>query len=457
MAVPDSGRERLKAWWQRIWHALAGIAVFALAGSAGYVVISLHASRMEARERVELIAFGASVRARLERELSGVLFLSSGLTSYLAVRYTDLRGDEVQEILASLYHSARHVRNMGVAVGYRITYIYPIEGNLKVIGLNYTDIPEQWPHVQRAVENAEAVLAGPVDLVQGGRGFIYRVPVYVRSEYWGLLSTVIDVDSLFRSAFGGIGNGNVAFAVRGKDGQGMQGDVFWGDASLFERAGAEVFEFEVPGGRWAIATWRQASHAAHSELSLLGALGALFALFLGWGTQIVLAQRAQLTRMALYDPLTGLPNRHLVEDRIAHAMSSQRRNRLTVSALLFIDLDGFKLVNDRHGHRAGDALLQGVAKNLQGAVRAADTVGRWGGDEFIVLLENVDRRKLPDLVDNLRNAVKIPVEYGAHELAVGASIGTAVIPDHGRTVGDLVRAADARMYDDKQQRRIPAT
>ena len=453
MATFDLAQELRRPLWLRLGHVAAGIAVFALLVAIGHYVINLQASRLAAREKVELIAFASSLRARLDRELTSVLFLTSGLSSYLAVRHGDLNRGEVQDILASLYQSGRHLRNLAIAVGYRVTYIHPVEGNKQAIGLYYPDQPDQWPQVKQAVDTGRPVLVGPINLVQGGQGLIYRVPVFVRGDFWGLLSTVIDTDSLLMSAFADIGSRNIVFAVRGKNGLGMQGEVFWGEDSLFGQADAEILELEVPGGRWAIAVRFRSPPSDDMDLWGLRGLGLLLAVFLGWGTYMLLAQRAQLTRMALYDPLTGLPNRHLIEDRIAQAISGQRRNRTTVCLLLFIDLDGFKNINDRYGHKAGDAVLQGVANRVQGAVRQADTVGRWGGDEIIVLLESVERRKIPELIDNIRRAVEAPLEIAAHTLQVGASIGAALAPDHGTSLGELVRTADSRMYEDKQKRR----
>jgi diguanylate cyclase (GGDEF)-like protein len=453
MAISDLTQEMRKPLWSRLSNAAAGFVVFVLLSTFGNFVITLQESRLDDREKVELIAFASSLRARIDRELTSVLFLTSGLSSYLTVRHGNLERGEVQEILASLYQSSRHLRNIGIAVGYRVEYVHPLEGNKQAVGLNYPDVPAQWPQVKLAVETGRSVMVGPIDLVQGGQGLIYRVPVFIRGEYWGLLSTVINTDSLFKSAFGDLATHNIAFAVRGKNGLGMQGDVFWGDAMLFDDPDTEILELEVPGGKWAIATRFKAQSTGLAEFWALRALGLLFALFLGWSCYVLLTQRVQLMRLALFDPLTGLPNRHLIEDRIAQAITGQRRNRTTVCLLLFIDLDGFKYINDRYGHKAGDAVLQGVADRVQDAVREADTVGRWGGDEIIVLLENVDRRKIPLLIDNIRKAAEAPLAYGAHILQVGASIGSALAPDDGESLGDLVRTADSNMYQNKQKRR----
>jgi diguanylate cyclase (GGDEF)-like protein len=177
------------------------------------------------------------------------------------------------------------------------------------------------------------------------------------------------------------------------------------------------------------------------------------ALFLGWGAYALLVQRARLARLAMFDPLTGLPNRTLVEDRLERAVAAQRRNPATVSALLFTDLDDFKNINDEHGHRAGDAVLQGVAERASSAVRDVDSVGRWGGDEMIVVLENAGRDTIPELVQGVRRAIETPIEYAGLRLRVGVSIGVAIVPDDGDGVQDLIRRADRRMYEEKQKRK----
>jgi len=157
--------------------------------------------------------------------------------------------------------------------------------------------------------------------------------------------------------------------------------------------------------------------------------------------------------MAMFDALTGLPNRTLIEDRLERAIAAQRRNPATVSALLFADLDDFKRINDEHGHRAGDAVLQGVAERAMHAVRDVDSVSRWGGDEMIVLLENAGRDKIPELVERVRSAIETPVDYAGLKLRVGVSIGVAIVPDDGDGVQDIIRRADRKMYEDKQKRR----
>jgi diguanylate cyclase (GGDEF)-like protein len=222
---------------------------------------------------------------------------------------------------------------------------------------------------------------------------------------------------------------------------------------LFGRGGVELIDMDVPGGKWVIALRTKPLASAPADIWRLRLLVWALAVFLGWGVYSLLVQRARLARLAMFDALTGLPNRTLVEDRLERAVAAQRRNPQTVSALLFADLDDFKRFNDDHGHRAGDAVLQGVAEHASRAVRDVDSVGRWGGDELIVLLENAERDKIPELVERVRRAIETHIEYAGLRLQVGVSIGVAIVPDDGDGVQDLIRRADRRMYEDKQKRR----
>lgn len=159
----------------------------------------------------------------------------------------------------------------------------------------------------------------------------------------------------------------------------------------------------------------------------------------------------RLRHQAFHDPLTGLPNRGLFVDRLGHALARARRES-TVVAVLFMDLDNFKIVNDSLGHRAGDELLIEMASRLELCVRPGDTVSRIGGDEFTVLLENIS-----GVADAIRVAQRIAEQsmtlyaIGDRQIAVTASIGVAVSSDERRSADDLIRDADTAMYEAKRR------
>jgi len=154
----------------------------------------------------------------------------------------------------------------------------------------------------------------------------------------------------------------------------------------------------------------------------------------------------ELDRLASRDSLTGLLNRRVFLDRLEHALAQARRSQQPL-ALLFVDLDRFKAINDSHGHAAGDAVLQALAQRLQQLVREADTVARIGGDEFVILLDHAGPALDAQAVaDKVREALAQPIAFGALQLQAGASIGIGRFPADGATVGELLTAADRAMY-----------
>lgn len=165
---------------------------------------------------------------------------------------------------------------------------------------------------------------------------------------------------------------------------------------------------------------------------------------------VVLSARATRARAtALHDSLTGLPNRVLLEDRIEQAVRHSRRAGEPFTVVL-LDLDGFKSVNDLHGHRAGDTVLRQLARRLEGALRASDTVARIGGDEFVVVSRGAgDDEEAALLAARLRAAVREPLAIGGVAVEVDASIGWAIHPADGETPSELLERADVQMYTTK--------
>jgi diguanylate cyclase (GGDEF)-like protein/PAS domain S-box-containing protein len=158
----------------------------------------------------------------------------------------------------------------------------------------------------------------------------------------------------------------------------------------------------------------------------------------------------QLVVLALHDSLTGLPNRRLLLDRLERALARSRRNGRDI-AVLFLDVDHLKRVNDELGHEAGDELLGAVAKNLLAVVRDSDTVARLGGDEFVVVCEQIGTpEELEGLAGRMLEAIQIPVVFPSGTVAVSASIGIVVPNSPTDRPQDLLRAADAAMYRAKR-------
>jgi len=155
---------------------------------------------------------------------------------------------------------------------------------------------------------------------------------------------------------------------------------------------------------------------------------------------------ARLKYHAMYDQLTSLPNRELFQDRMHEALARAGREQ-GILALLYLDLDKFKHVNDNFGHPIGDELLRQAAKRLQHAIRKTDTAARFGGDEFVILLEHLSSKNMAlQLAENIRQALCQPYQIAGQQLTINPSIGVALYPQHGLVQKELILHADEAMY-----------
>ena len=163
-------------------------------------------------------------------------------------------------------------------------------------------------------------------------------------------------------------------------------------------------------------------------------------------------KRKEIGRLAFFDPLTGLPNRMLFNDRLRQVLAQAERHGRGV-AVMFIDLDNFKAVNDTYGHEVGDMLLRHVAQRLQSSMRAEDTVSRRSGDEFLcIMMEARNEHDIAKVAGKIINVISAETEVADIKLSVTASVGIAVYPRDGKTANALVTSADNAMYRAKRSR-----
>ena len=166
--------------------------------------------------------------------------------------------------------------------------------------------------------------------------------------------------------------------------------------------------------------------------------------------ETVIQEGEQALHASFHDQLTGLPNRALFNDRLEHGLAQAKRHSFTL-AVMFIDLNGFKAVNDKYGHAVGDALLQSVADRLQENTREDDTISRYGGDEFLYLLMSIDDDKhVLQIAEKIAAAIQKPCALSVGDVVVKSSIGISLFPRDGSTVAELIESADKAMYQAKR-------
>lgn len=538
------------------------------------------------REREMVSAQAGLVRARLESEINSAAHLSLGLVSYVAAN-PGFDSASFKRVAERMLAYGRHLRNISVAPDNVVRDVYPLAGNEQAIGLNYANHAEQREAVERMMRTRHFVLAGPLELVQGGTGLINRFPVYLPARdgeaerYWGLVAVVLRFDSLLEASGLTDAGSALVFALRGRDGKGAEGAPFHGDAALFEQDPV-LMDILLPDG----ANWQLAAMPARGWQSGFGGLRIPAILFVGLATSLALAvllylRQHHLTRirareaelllsasvieslneavmvadadgrivqvnpafaaltghsaerivgqpaetvvscpydragidafrrkllqdgcwageledrrsngeqypkqltiypvrlpdgrvthylhvfadigerreaerrihhLAHHDSLTGLPNRLSLQLRTEQAMAQARRHG-TLLAVLIIDMDHFKDINDSLGHHVGDALLVEVGKRLQACVRQSDVVARLGGDEFVVLVTDmVTTLTAAAVAEKIVSTLSAPYAVEPYQLHSTPSVGIAIFPNDGDSVDALLRNADSAMYHAK--------
>ncbi|TFV98634.1 diguanylate cyclase [Oxalobacteraceae bacterium OM1] len=357
-----------------------------------------------------------------------------------------------------------------------VVYLEPFTGsNLRAFGFDMYSEPIRRAAMDQARDSARAAISGKVTLVQESGndvqpGFLMYEPVY---RDGGASQTIADrrrsivgwVYAPFRMVdfMDGLeGPHPPALDIEIFDGETIERSALLFDA---EKSGVaieaptplkRISRVEAANRIWTVVATARPEFEAGSltdrpqlllqsgiAISLL--LTLLIWLFLDDRARALHAAR-QAMQLALYDPLTGLPNRKLLDERLTQALVKQKRSSGHL-ALLFIDLDKFKPVNDNFGHAYGDLLLKEVAHRLLACVRESDTASRLGGDEFVALLADVEGpHGVAVVADKVLRQLNAPYEISGQVFEISASIGAALYPEHGTDAKSLVRSADLAMY-----------
>lgn len=224
-------------------------------------------------QRQVSVAVG-QLRARMESEVNATLHLSNGLVAYIQASNGEVAPEVFHQLLPNLVRQGQHIRNIGVAPGNRITYLFPLEGNEKALGVYYPDLANQWPQIEALIARREAALVGPVKLTQGGEGLIHRIPVFLNDgNYWGIVSTVLDLDSIWQLLSQQAKEDEFRVSIRQ-----WQGD-HWGSALVGDE---QLFKQDILNQELSIAgvQWQLAAAPLHSDEHLLWPIrlvGATFA------------------------------------------------------------------------------------------------------------------------------------------------------------------------------------
>lgn len=533
------------------------------------------------------------LRAQLEGALNNTLTSVYGIAVHISGT-PDITQEQFAKFSAAIMRRDSTIRNLAAAPNLIVEFAYPLEQNKAAIGLNYNTNVDQRDAALRVRDRGEIVLAGPVNLVQGGLAFIARAPVFIAPEsgenkFWGLVAAPIDAEKLMlRAGLDPQGfitpenpNPDTKIALRGKDGKGSIGDIFYGNPAIFDDKRALTVPINIGGDSWILASVppvndslsyttitatrttallafflfaliirnlrQQDEKRKKSEIKLqqnqgllteigdmaqvagiridngriitqineqafsilriaprkvpfptdelthaLSRVAALKLLFIirkcqesgdrqqteieiiredgssQWikiifsalskseiigAIQDITRQKANeitIREQATMDRITQLPNRWFFSEQTAIELVKAKRENFKV-ALLFIDVDNFKSINDSLGHTTGDEFLRAIASRLKACTRDSDLVARLGGDEFTVLLTNIDDYKNAyKVAEQIIRSMNQSFMLIGHQVFSSVSIGISIFPDDATNADVLLSHADQAMYASKQ-------
>lgn len=243
------------------------------------------------------------------------------------------------------------------------------------------------------------------------------------------------------------------YAVRGVDGKGGRGDFFVGNPSDVGND-AESIAIAIPGGEWELMVSPKPGWFLHERIFMVYWLISILLLALiYWTLSALRYAEIRVRKMAYHDSLTGLLNRQILPQTFNYLTEMSKRNQLQLGILL-LDLDGFKGINDSYGHETGDLYLIKLAEALQKNLRAKDLIFRLGGDEFLILLTDLDSRVDGDrVVAKIRALLEKPHSIDKYQLPFNFSAGLSIYPEEGADLETLTGLSDGRMYENKKERK----
>ncbi len=569
---------------------LPAFALIAVTGTAATILVQRYFTQQyESEWKDELRNNSARIRIILEEIIAADLATTRAMAAYISV-HPDLDGEEFTRYAREIVGDSPTIRNIVAAKGFIITYVYPLKGNESVLGVDYRDVPSQLPLVMEARDSRRLVMAGPLEIIQGGRGVIGRAPVFTPPEeaggeprFWGIVSSVINFDEMMRAMAPTISQFQLEIALRGVDGKGEAGAVFYGDDALFENDQADVRDVTLPTGTWQLAAvpatpypmrhpfWGTVNVAAiiivaflttltyskirsdvllrdserqleryikivddhvaicqfdeagritsasttminlmgFDESSLVGRsfneiiseesrravsheMWRKLRRGMGWHGEIPartrggsllwletdistfprdtdqsitymainqdITARKELEIVSITDRLTGLYNRQKTD-----LVLEEERERFIrygeVYAVILFDVDHFKRINDRYGHLEGDRVLKKIACITGDQTRKTDVIGRWGGEEFLILCPHTNQDGALSRAEALRETIEtcdfglranVTASFGVVGVDEVASRRTAESPDFTELI---LKSADDALYRAKTEGR----
>lgn len=440
---------------------------FIVASCVGLLIVNNYHSLWQKEQSRLMTELVASQALAIQRHLSRSFSSTYILKSLIEVDHGGIANFEAYA--KNILESLGGISNLQLAPNGIVKHIYPKKGHQKIIGHNILKDSKHLDDVTLAINNKALTLSGPFELIQGGVAIIGRNPIFLDNDkgeeiFWGFATALISLDGLLLNTD--------LDSLKAKGYYYQLSTTKGGTKNIFAKSHQDVNSAQsvikqtinVPNGTWLLCMGRAIQPWHNFALALQVLLVFGFSALISYIThallkyplrlqQLVNDKTEELHKLAFYDPLTKLCNRRLFNDLLTRMIATTERND-TRMALLYLDLDDFKRINDSLGHENGDKLLKVVGERLLAIVRKSDIVARIGGDEFCILLPNIQcSGNAAKVADKILQDIEKPIKLGTHSVRVTPSIGITLAPDDGTNTEKLLKNADMAMYSAKENSR----
>lgn len=437
----------------KLTFSLATLIYVAVAFYAIYTLTNLFVERTVRQSEENIQQNLSLIRSKLEAAIFTDVYLGDSLVTVVTLD-PNFAVENWSTIAAKLLLKARYVRNVSIVQNRVITHVYPHEGNEKALGLNLSDMPNRLNALMLARQLQTVYVSGPLELINGGRGIIARYPIFfdypINRRYWGSLSVVLNYDALIKeSGINKVQGANIAIRKREVDGQVRE--VFYGSEDIFNNPDL-VYPINLPSGKWLLAAKYQLNNIKEitNTKILVQLLGIMTASLIYISLALLIRNYQYAHQNSLQDELTKLPNRRCMLNYINRLL---QKTDSPSFAVLNIDINDFKVVNDTLGHEAGDEMLKYVSNKLAKSLRSTDKVARFGGDEFVVILQKASEAEVVEkIIRHIRRVFQSNrLKWRGHTLKPVLSIGYTIYNGQKTNIVELLANADLSMYEDKKQ------
>lgn len=430
-------------------------ATFAICTALVICVVAYFAWDDVTRRKEDALHTDQVYSARIESVLTSLFHKTDVLEAMIIAEGGSLSEDTFTSLAISL-NEGTGVRAIQYLPEGVVTYVYPREGNEATLNTSVFDNPERREDALLAVETRQITLSGPYELLQGGLGLVARNPVFFgegdNEAFWGFVVVVLDLpQALDPIDLSDLEEAGYNYELYTSSDAGERLSI----ASSQVPPGNDAVEYgvSVPNHGWTLRLVPKDGWLDRNMLLATGLFGLAMSLLLAIVVRQMQIKRHVLHTLATSDELTGLHNRRWLAEELERWCTDESRS----FAVCYLDLNGFKEVNDTLGHRQGDRLLVHMADRLRAAFDDADAIVRMGGDEFVVARRDVGPDDVDALVAGLRMTIGKPIVLDEAVRSLTAGIGVALFPDDGADYDALLHCADENMYRDKRAEKASAS